>query len=193
MNDSLPRTFLEPATFSPCRTWRYVLRRDTGNSPAGRPPSVLMSHSSVAFIGLNPSTADERINDPTVRRCIGYARDWGYDEMVMLNIFAFRSTDPKALYQVPDPIGPLNDEHLIREARHADLVVCAWGVRGAFVPPPSAYPPNMLMLALCPRGELVRRLLDRVGVEPYALGLTKGGHPKHTLYLPKNLKPTPWR
>ena len=74
MSDSLPRTFLEPAIFSPCRTWRYALRRDVGNPPRGLPISVLMPHSVVAFIGLNPSTADERTNSDTGVQCSDCAR-----------------------------------------------------------------------------------------------------------------------
>ena len=85
------------ATFSPCRTWRYSLWRIW---QPGKP--------YVVFIGLNPSTATEVEDDPTIRRCIRYAQDWDYGGLYMLNVFALRSTDPKALYRHSDPKGPDN-------------------------------------------------------------------------------------
>ena len=91
------------AVFSECRRYRYVLRRiwDREKSPA-------------MFVGLNPSTADEVRNDPTVTRCIGYAQRWGAGGLIMTNIFAFRSTDPNGLLAIEDPVGPLNNRWLKR-------------------------------------------------------------------------------
>ena len=83
-----------------------------------------------AFVCLNPSTADEYKNDPTVTRCINYAKSWGYGGMIMLNLFAYRSTDPKNLYFVNDPIGPDNDFHLRSASSKAIVTIAAWGVRG---------------------------------------------------------------
>jgi hypothetical protein len=146
---------------------------------------VTASHGmtrTVAFIGLNPSTADETDDDPTVRRCLGFARKWGYDEMVMLNLFALRSTDPKALYVALDPIGPENDLHVLMQAKCADLVVCAWGVLGGFQPR-GKYEP---------RGREVEAILRENRVVLHVLRLTKGGHPGHVLYLPGDLEPVPW-
>lgn len=139
------------AAFSGCGTWRYSLRR-------GAAPYVM-------FIGLNPSTADETLDDNTIRRCRGFARDWGYNGILMGNLFAYRSTDPKGLMVSDDPIGPANDEYLESLAAEAGLVVAAWG----------AY-----KLA-SPRA---RAVLPRLG-EVFCLGCTKDGHPKHPLYLAK--------
>ena len=146
------------ARFSPCRKYRYVLRRvwDDGK------PSVL-------FVGLNPSTADERLDDPTIRRCIGFARDWGYGSLVMANLFAYCSTDPAALARVDDPVGPRNNWWLSRLRREVDLVVVAWGSNGI----------------LLNRQNEVLRVLPA----PKCLGLTKHGQPKHPLYLPAETTP----
>jgi hypothetical protein len=101
-----------PTIFSPCRTWRYTLER------VWAPPEGYRGAREVAaFIGLNPSTADEVKNDPTVTRCINYARRWGFHGMFMLNIFALRSTDPRALYRHPDPIGPETNRYLTEVQR----------------------------------------------------------------------------
>lgn len=140
---------------------------------------------TVAFVGLNPSTADETQDDPTVRRCIGFARSWGFERMVMLNLFALRSTDPRALRKHPDPVGPLNDEWLIEETRKADMVVCAWGTNGAFIPQGK----HAAMLR-CDFMHL--RLASLVPEKLRVLGLTKGGHPKHPLYLRADTEPVPW-
>lgn len=142
------------ARFSPCRTWRYRLwRRWSTNKP------------TVAFIGLNPSTADETNDDPTVRRCIGFARRWGFGGMNMLNIFAFRSTNPKLLRKAADPIGPGNRAALLRTCCRSALIVACWGGWGR----------------LFDRGEAVIDLL--AGFRLHCLGHTKDGHPKHPLYL----------
>lgn len=155
------------ASFSPNRVHRYHLWRrfDYG---VGR----------VAFVGLNPSTADERENDPTVRRCIGFAQAWGFAYLDMLNIFALRSTNPRALRDAVDPVGPDNDAWLWRIANEVDLVVAAWGVHGK----------------LNARGFRVRGLFEVGGdVQLHHLGLTKDGHPRHPLHLPADTRPEPWR
>lgn len=125
------------------------------------------------FIGLNPSTADETQDDPTVRRCIRYSKDWGYGALYMTNIFSFRATDPKVMKRFDDPVGPDNNVTLIRLAAHAGIVVAAWGVHGAYMG----------------RGDTVRRFLLH---DLHVLKLTKGGHPCHPLYLKADLKPVPW-
>ncbi|SFV31428.1 hypothetical protein SAMN05216456_1338 [Devosia crocina] len=160
MND-LFTPVADPATFSPCRTWRYRLERRWGDG------------AQVAFIMLNPSTADEENNDPTIRRCISYAKHWGFGGLLIGNIFAFRSTDPKGLYSAPDPIGPENDDWLDTIANQAAAIVCGWGVHGAYQA----------------RG---RAVLDRLSHrKPMALKLTADGHPGHPLYLRKDLEPEP--
>lgn len=143
------------AEFSPCRRWRYSLFREF-DSGSG----------TVAFIGLNPSTADETTNDPTVSRCLRFAHAWGFGQMHMLNIFAWRDTDPHGMKAAGDSVGPNNDRELRRTALSADLVVACWGVHGAHLG----------------RGEYVaNQLLADVPLQCF--GLTKEGHPKHPLYL----------
>jgi hypothetical protein len=125
------------------------------------------------FVGLNPSTADEVDNDPTVTRCINYAQNWGYGGLIMSNLFAWRDTDPRAMKAAQEPIGPENDTWLARLAAEAGLVVAAWGVDGRHRG----------------RGDQVARLLAG---QLHYLKLTKDGHPSHPLYLKKTLKPEPW-
>ena len=157
---------MSDAQFSPCRTWRYTLTRQWG-------PLL----STVNFLCLNPSIADETTLDPTCRRCVGFAKAWGFGTYVMTNIFGYRSTDPKGLLATDDPVGPENDVAIRRVAFNASLVVAAWGVHGA----------------LNDRGAQVTKMLQEIGVAVFCLGMTKAGHPKHPLYLPKNAKPQLYR
>lgn len=121
----------------------------------------------VAMILLNPSTADASRDDPTLRRCIGFARRWGFASLEVVNLFAYRATRPQQLRQATDPVGPENDDHLMRAARNAGVVVAAWGVHGV----------------LAGRNLEVLRMLAGLGLSLSCLGLTKTGHPRHTLYL----------
>jgi hypothetical protein len=150
------------ADFSPCRRYRYALHRtwDASKKPA-------------MFVGLNPSTADEVENDPTVTRCINYAKDWGHGGLIMANIFAWRDTDPEAMKAAAEPIGAENDQWLVQLAQRAGVVIAAWGVHGQHLG----------------RADEVQRLL--AGRLHY-LKLTKDGYPGHPLYLKKTLTPTPW-
>jgi hypothetical protein len=139
--------------------YRYDLRRIWGE-PGFR---------VVNFIMLNPSTADATKNDPTITRCVDFARRWGFGGLTVTNLFALRSTDPKKLRKAADPVGPLNDEFLLRWALSADRVVCAWGAH----------------LWALRRGKEVLARLRAAGVVPHLIGFpTKGGHPPHPLYLP---------
>jgi len=122
--------------------------------------------SRLVFIGLNPSTADEKFDDPTVRRCINFSRRLGYGSMIMLNIFALRSTDPKNLLKHKDPIGPINDKHIVCEVLRHDTII-AWGNHGR----------------LLDRGDEVIRLLGVAGTKIFCLGQNSDGSPKHPLYL----------
>jgi hypothetical protein len=108
------------ATFDPTRTYRYQLTRTW--DPDG---------PRVNFLMLNPSTADAFGLDPTVRRCVGFARRWGFGSLEVTNIFAFRATDPRVLVGQPEPVGAGNDQAILDAARKADRVVAAWGVRGS--------------------------------------------------------------
>lgn len=153
------------ATFSADRVHRFTLTRIWD-------PSAPI----VNFLMLNPSTADAFSLDPTNRRCVGFARDWGFGGLVTTNLFALRSTDPAGLRTAADPIGEGNDEAILDAAGAADLVVAAWGVHGS----------------LHGRGDQVVELLDRQGIALSTLRRTRDGHPSHPLYLPADLTPTPW-
>lgn len=146
------------AEFSQCRDYRYSLWRFWGKSKG-----------CVAFICLNPSTANEYKNDPTIRRCINYAQSWGYGGLVMLNLFAYRATKPEFLYNASDPIGPDNDFHLRNISNKADIIIAAWGIHGNYLD----------------RDKTVMKILK----DPKCLAITKNGYPKHPLYLKKDLKP----
>lgn len=144
------------ALFDDGREYRYRLRRTWD---IGKP--------TIAFIMLNPSTADATTNDPTVRRCIDYAKRWGYGTLLVGNIFALRSTEPQQLYEHAEPIGPENDEHLRLIHGEAKRTVAAWGANGTFGD----------------RGETVAQMLDG---NLHAFDTTKEGQPIHPLYQPKN-------
>ena len=152
------------AYFSPDRLYRYNLWRERQE---GR--------GTVNFIMLNPSTADETQNDPTVERCQRRAWSWGYKRLVVTNIFAYRATNPAELRHAVNPVGPDNDDWLLRSASLANLVVCAWGNHGTFLD----------------RGFRVRQLLYR-WVPLNVLKLSKTGVPCHPLYLPYRLQPVAW-
>jgi len=122
---------------------------------------------------LNPSTADERTDDPTIRRCIGFARDWGYGGVEIVNIFALRATDPRELRRAGDPIGRMNDVHMTRAAERSNAVVIAWGVHGTLLCRGAA-----ALELLSPRARLL------------ALGWTLAGEPRHPLYLRRDVRPT---
>jgi hypothetical protein len=128
---------------------------------------------TLAFIMLNPSTADETTDDPTVRRCIGYAREWGYGTLLVGNIFGVRETDPANLYDYFDPVGPENDDHLKEIVADAEKTIVAWGANGR----------------LGNRGRRVAELLD---ADLHALDTTKAGHPAHPLYQPADIEAEPW-
>jgi hypothetical protein len=129
------------------------------------------------FIGLNPSTANELEDDPTIRRCMKFAHSWGYGSLVMANLFAFRSTDPENLTTAPDPIGPENDRFLSTLSSEAGIIVAGWGVNGT----------------LMDRAEHVLNLLRQAGKEIHCLGVTKHGLPRHPLYLSKARTPVLYR
>ncbi|HMJ00375.1 MAG TPA: DUF1643 domain-containing protein [Gaiellaceae bacterium] len=156
------------ALFSPCRTWRYTLTREWESGGEER---------SCLFVCLNPSTATETEDDPTIRRCIGFAKSLGYSRLSVCNIFALRSTDPKALYEHADPVGPENLEHIGREAARHQLLVAAWGNHGE----------------LHGQGGTVMNLLRVLAEAVHVLGINATGQPKHPLYLRADTQPTQLR
>jgi hypothetical protein len=145
--------------------YRYLLTR-----------SWLTGKGTCCFIMLNPSTADETEDDPTVRRCIRFAQTWNFKHLVVGNIFALRSTDPAALKSHRDPVGPENDEYLAALMVDSSMVICAWGAHGGLVS----------------RGRTIAAWATRLTVLHH-LGLTKEGYPRHPLYLKGDLKPVEWK
>lgn len=150
------------ARLSTDRRYRYELWRRWGAGPF------------CMFIGLNPSTADETEDDPTIRRCVAFARSWGYDGLCMTNLFAYRSTEPKDMKLIGTAaVGLENDLTLDKLSRTAGVVVAAWGTHGTHLR----------------RDETVKLFIGGL----HYLRLTKDGHPAHPLYLPADLTPQPWR
>jgi hypothetical protein len=147
------------AVLSPDKKYRYQLVRRWGKEG-----------KTVAFICLNPSTADADIDDPTVRRCIGYTKDWGGTQLLIGNLFSYRARDPRELLKVEDPIGLENDMWLSKIITDSDIAVAAWGVLGSLRRRDAA-------------------ILEKYSKQLYALRLTKNGSPSHPLYLSAELKP----
>jgi len=151
------------AEFSPCKRWRYLLWRQWD-------PTKPVAN----FLMLNPSTADEHKLDPTCARAREYAERWGYGGLIVTNIFAFRNTSPKLMRASADPVGPGNDAAILRAAKEADLVVCAWGNHGLHQE----------------RSAQIRKILK--GHKLHSLRVNANGEPAHPLYLPGKLEPTSW-
>lgn len=156
--------------------YRYALRRQLA------PLMPVAADASCLFIMLNPSTADEIDNDPTVTRCERFAARWGYSTLYVANLFAYRATDPQALYSIctkdgSDPVGPHNDDAIMKLAKRASRIVCAWGNHGA----------------LRGRGRKVEQALRDNKICIRALGMTKQGFPPHPLYLPNHRKASIWK
>ena len=165
------------ARFSPCRNWRYTLHRRWND---GR---------CVAFLLFNPSTADETQDDPTIRRCVGFGRRWGYGRLVILNLFAIRGTDPRIVERVQDPVGPMNDYWILKElADGCRELICAWGCGQ-----------HMRNAAVAERpATLLASIQDAVpDMEISHLGMRQDGQPRHPLMLPyaterKRFEATTW-
>ena len=153
------------AVYSDCERYRYLLTRVW--EPGG---------AKALFVMLNPSTATEVQNDPTVERCERRARALGFGAFRVTNIFAWRETDPKAMRAAADPVGPANDAAIRDSAPWADRIICAWGAHGAHLD----------------RGPAVERLLRGTGLPLFHLGLTKAGHPRHPLYIAYDRQPERW-
>ncbi|MBQ4200490.1 MAG: DUF1643 domain-containing protein [Kiritimatiellae bacterium] len=153
--------------FSPDRKYRYTLLHRWGGLFPTAPRTI-------AWIALNPSTADENQLDPTLRRIRGYSAAWGYDSFMMLNAFAYRATDPREMERADDPVGPENDAYLLAETAKVDKVICAWGTHASLA--------NR-------QDRLLALLKDR---PLFYLKLTKDGFPSHPLYLKRDLVPVRW-
>lgn len=157
---------LKTAQISQDRKYRYVLTRQWLCNPIW-----------CAFVMLNPSTADHEIDDNTIRKCMGFADSWGFGAITVVNVFAYRATDPRTLLKVEAPVGPDNAEHIQRVIETHPTIIAAWG---ASFPKP-----------LYPAVEATTvRLRSRPNV--HILGLTRDGHPRHPLYLKATTKPSLW-
>ena len=148
------------AKFSSCRKYRYALWRNWDDSL----PFAMI-------IGLNPSTADETENDPTITRCINFAKSWGYGGVCVANLFAYRATAPSDMKASNDPIGIENDSWLYKLAKEATIIVAAWGNDGSY---------------LNRSGAILDVLLNL-----HYIKMNKSGEPAHPLYLKVDLKPIP--
>ena len=153
------------AVLSECGRYRYRLTRDLG---AGAP---------VCFIMLNPSTADADTDDQTIRKCKMFATRWGFGQIIVVNLFAWRATDPRELRKVPDPIGPGNDEHIRWAVAEAAMTVAAWGVEQPALVAARAF-------------HVGRQLLGHSRL--HCIATTKRNEPKHPLYLPASSQPRLW-
>ena len=164
---STPTRYHGTADFSADGVYRYHLTRRWD----------LDGEAVATFVMLNPSTADADLDDPTIRRCIGFARAWGMAALRVLNLYAYRSTDPRELRHVPDPVGPDNDDFLRRNAQAAATfgwpLIAAWGA--------GAEPQRVTHVLSLPGMTRLR-----------SLGTTKSGAPRHPLYLPAAALPEPW-
>lgn len=151
----------QSAEFSSCRNWRYTLHREWADGQC------------VGFLMFNPSTADENLDDPTIRKCRGFALRWGYGRMVIVNLFAIRGSDPRIVRRVSDPIGPMNNYYIAKATQDCRELVCAWGCGGHM------------------KGDLLRRpaaVLEMLEQERYSmpitcLGYSADGSPRHPLML----------
>ena len=152
------------AVYSPCEGYRYRLDRQWTDAPP------------LTWIMLNPSTATEAANDPTIARCETRARVGGFGGVRIVNLFAWRATAPADLKRQPSPVGADNDAHLLAACAGAARVVAGWGTHG---------------IHLDRAGQVLRMLRDNA-VPIHTLGLTRQGHPRHPLYVPYAIQPEPW-
>jgi len=151
------------AVISSCDNFRYTLERIWDDEKP-----------YVNFIGLNPSTADAYEDDPTIRRCISFAKDWKYGGLVMTNLFSYRATHPEDMMKLDhDAIGERNNGYIKSCANNAGLVIASWGIHGGHLE----------------RDERVLNMLASISVQPYCLGVTKGGFPRHPLYIKSDTIP----
>ncbi len=154
------------ALYSDCESYRYALTRVWD-----------AKRRRVLFVMLNPSTATEVQNDPTVERCERRARALGFGAFRVCNIFAWRATDPRNMRAQDDPVGPENDATILKGCDWADEIICAWGTHGEHRA----------------RGPEVERLMRATRQPLTHLGLSKAGHPKHPLYIAYAVKPVAWQ
>ncbi|HHB94299.1 MAG TPA: DUF1643 domain-containing protein [Campylobacterales bacterium] len=150
------------AIFSKDRKYRYILSRIWDETK----PMIMI-------IGLNPSIADEREDDPTIRRCISFSKSWGYGGVYMLNLFAFRATQPSNMFEAMNPIGSENDNFIEIYSKKVDKIVCAWGNHGVYKN----------------RSHYIRENFNNL----FYLKMNQSGEPSHPLYLKSDLVLQKWK
>jgi len=156
------------AIFSDDEKYRYLLKRSWG---VGR---------NILFIMLNPSTADAKKNDPTVKRCCDYAKKWGFASITVCNLFGYRSTQPEALVTVENPVGVANMAYIENAMTMSDTIVAAWG---------NNVLPNFHMHTVYMVSEKAREL----GKDIFCLGINDNGQPVHPLYQKADVELKVWR
>lgn len=150
----------QKARFSRCRRYRYSLERQWSTA-----------NGRVLFIGLNPSTADHKKDDPTIRRCVAFARAWGFGAMEIVDLFAYRATYPTDLKRSSDPVGRNNDCWIRQGIQRCDLAIACWGNDGKFMQ----------------RGHVIASKFHDL----QCLRMNQSRQPAHPLYLKADLKPIP--
>ena len=155
------------ALLSGCKQYRYWLTRPV--------EAMLPDKGTALFVMLNPSTADAKLDDPTIRRCRGFAKSWGCNGLTVANLYALRSTDPKKLWLSDDPVGPNNDYWLRKLANEHMDVVCAWGAN-----------------AKPDRVERFCSIMKKADARLWSLGTTKSGAPRHPLYVKADQELSRW-
>jgi hypothetical protein len=153
------------ARFSEDFRYRYLLTREFGGS------------STCVFVMLNPSTADADHDDPTIKRCVGFAQREGFGRLEIVNLYGFMSTEPKVLFAAVDPVGSDSDIEIVRALTRVDVVIVAWGNHGAVGKV---------------RTDVVLDLITDSGKPVMCFGLTAKGQPKHPLYLPADAELMPF-
>lgn len=162
-----PEAMTRGAILSPCRLYRYRLWRCWGDGNA-----------RVCFVGINPSTADEREDDATIRKCIGFAKRWGFGALDLVNLFAWRDRHQDGLLVSPDPVGPGNDAAILEAFNYAKRIVYAWGAGK------SAAVARLVRQRIDSDGWIEAETSLSVRCEIGRLSETKSGAPGHPLMLP---------
>lgn len=160
---------IRTAEFDETRACRYSLGRRWGDE-----------QRRILCVMLNPSCADEILDDPTITRCVDYSERWGFRDLTVCNLFALRATDPEALWKGEEPIGDRNLDVIQREAERAERIVAAWG--GAHRRQPRFIEQEKVTITAIQRHAVM-----------WCLGRTQGEHPRHPLYLSPTLVPEEWR
>jgi hypothetical protein len=175
-DDGAPESVSNPA-IAGCNSERVQSSKTPPPKPHFSSTSTRARHIAsprrIVWIGLNPSTADEVTLDKTLATVCRYSRNWGFSAAAMLNLFAFRATDPRDLKRAKDPIGPDNDKHLLAEVSQADQVIACWGGHGRFL-------------------GRDRQVSELLAVSFECLLKNRTGTPHHPLYLKSRIKPKPF-